>query len=86
MTNIDKARELVKAHAERVHLLRVEKAQKLIDTADVNIVDRATRGLRYAEIGLCDYNDPEVIGIAVAEIKSNGYTVARQGNCLRIEW
>lgn len=86
MTNVDKARELVQAHTERVHLMKVNQAAKLVEIADVNIIESATRGGKFTDIGLRDYHDEEVINIALEEIRSNGYSAKRLGNYIRIEW
>jgi hypothetical protein len=86
MTTIERARELVEECEAKMLAWKQGEAQKLVARADANIVDSATRGRRYTDVGLCGFTDKQVIQMAADEIVDAGYVVTNRGNFLTIEW
>ena len=86
MTTVERARELVAEQEAKIFAWKQDEAKKLVERADVNIIDSATRGRRYATVGLCGYTDKQIIQIATDEIIAVGYKVTMKGDYFVIEW
>ena len=86
MMNVERARELVAEQEARMSAWRVTEAQKLIERAETNVVESATRGRHYATVGLCGFSDKQIVQIATDNIVGAGYKVTMKGDYFIIEW
>ena len=86
MTTVERAREMVAECEAKMFAWRKEEAQKLVQRADTNIIDSATRGRIYTDVGLNGYTDKQIIQLATDEIIAAGYKVSNKGSYLTIEW
>jgi hypothetical protein len=86
MTTVERARELVAEQEAKMFAWKQDEAKKLVERADVNIIDSATRGRRYTDVGLNGYTDKQIIQLATDEIIAAGYKVSNKGSFLTIEW
>jgi hypothetical protein len=86
MTNANEANALVNEYEAKVLAWKKDEAQQLVQRADTNIIERATRGKKSANVGLSGFVDKGIIQMATDEILAAGYRVTLQGNNLLIEW
>lgn len=86
MTTAERARELVAEQESKMLAWRQDEAKKLVERADVNIIDSATRGRIYTDVDLNGYSDKQIIQLATDEIIAAGYKVSNKGSFLTIEW